>query len=194
MAMRTEQMYLLAKTVTGKPVSNGMKVRTITGMKRSVGKFWMNTDQSKCCISNNLCMVCRYCLPLIIYVYCKMSAPDVQFFFTMRDQIKLYHWQTLSYSRHKATDAVIEKLDGLIDSFAEVYFGTYGRPRLTTKTNTVVLRNISDKSISTFIKDCISYIAGPLSKSLKKSDTDLMNIRDEMLAELHQLLYLFSLD
>ncbi len=123
-----------------------------------------------------------------------MSAPDIQFFFTMRDQIKLYHWQTLSFSRHKATDAVIEKLDALIDSFAEVYFGSYGRPKLTAKTNAVHLRNLTDKSITPFVKDCISYIAGPLSKSLNKRDTDLMNIRDEMLAELHQLLYLFSLD
>jgi hypothetical protein len=122
-----------------------------------------------------------------------MSAPDIHFFFTMRDQIKLYHWQTLSYSRHKATDNVIEKLDALIDSFAEVYFGSYGRPKLTNKTNTVLLSNLNDKSIIPFVKDCISYIAGPLTSSLKKSDTDLMNIRDEMLAELHQLLYLFSL-
>lgn len=123
-----------------------------------------------------------------------MSAPDVQFFFTMRDQIKLYHWQTLSFSRHKATDASIEKLDALIDSFAEVYFGSYGRPKLTAKTSTVHLRNLNDKMITPFIKSCISYITGPLSEALNKRDTDLMNIRDEMLAELHQLLYLFSLD
>jgi len=94
-----------------------------------------------------------------------MSVPYIHFFFTMRDQIKLYHWQTLSFSRHKATDAVIEKLDGLIDSFAEVYFGSYGRPRLTTKINTVVLKNMNEKSIIPFVNGCISYIAGPLSKS-----------------------------
>jgi hypothetical protein len=123
-----------------------------------------------------------------------MSAPDIHFFFTMRDQIKLYHWQTLSFSRHKATDAAIEKLDALIDSYAEVYFGSYGRPKLTAKTNTVVLKNMNEKSIIPFVESCISYIAGPMSKSLSKKDTDLMNIRDEMLAELHQLLYLFSLD
>jgi hypothetical protein len=57
-----------------------------------------------------------------------MSANDVHFFFKMREQIKLYHWQTMSYSRHKATDEVLEKLDALIDRYVEVYMGKYGRP------------------------------------------------------------------
>ena len=49
-----------------------------------------------------------------------MSAANIHFFFTMREQIKLYHWQTHSYSRHKATDEVIENLDKNIDEFVEV--------------------------------------------------------------------------
>ena len=44
-----------------------------------------------------------------------------------------------------------------------------------------------------FIKDCLAYINGPLSRSLKATDTELINIKDEMLAELNKLLYLFSL-
>lgn len=124
----------------------------------------------------------------------KMSGPDIHFFFTMREQIKLYHWQTLSFSRHKATDATLEKLDELIDSFVEVYMGKHGRPRLTGRTNTVQLQNLNDKSIVRFIAGCIHYIATVLTKSLHPArDTDLLNIRDEMLAELNQLQYLFSL-
>ena len=46
-----------------------------------------------------------------------MTAAHVHFFFGLRDQIKLYHWQTTSYARHKATDDVIKELDGNIDSF-----------------------------------------------------------------------------
>jgi len=34
----------------------------------------------------------------------------------------------MSYSRHKATDEVLEKLDGHIDRYVEVYMGKYGRP------------------------------------------------------------------
>ena len=122
-----------------------------------------------------------------------MSANDVQFFFQMREQIKLYHWQTKSYSRHKATDSVIDSLDESIDKYVEVFMGKYGRPRMTARNNTIRVTNLSETSIVKFIKTCIAYLLNDLSKKLKPQDTDLMNVRDEMLAELNQLLYLFTL-
>lgn len=122
-----------------------------------------------------------------------MSANDVQFFFEMREQIKLYHWQTKSYSRHKATDSVIDALDESIDKYVEVFMGKYGRPRMIARNNTIRVTNLSETSIVKFIKTCIGYLLNDLSKKLKPQDTDLMNIRDEMLAELNQLLYLFTL-
>ena len=36
----------------------------------------------------------------------------VRAFFTFQHELKLYHWQTKSYSRHKATDKLYEKLFG----------------------------------------------------------------------------------
>lgn len=123
-----------------------------------------------------------------------MSATQIHFFFAMRSQIKLYHWQTKSYSRHKATDDVIEKLDGHIDQFVEVYMGKYGRPKMSGKTGVTNINNLSEKSIVGFIKKCIQMLLGDCMKGLKESvDSDLFNIRDEMLADLNQLLYLFTL-
>lgn len=125
-----------------------------------------------------------------------MSATDVHFFFNMREQIKLYHWQTTTYSRHKATDEVLGKLDSLIDRYVEVYIGKYGRPRLTTGTNTTKLINMSDATAVRFIKNCIDYVIHNLvaNSAKRPADTDLTTIRDEMLAELNQLLYLFTLN
>ena len=122
-----------------------------------------------------------------------MSAKDTQFFFTMRNQIKLFHWQTKQFSRHKATDAVVDSLDESIDKYVEVYMGKYGRMKMTTATATSSVKNLTETSITGFIKRCIEYLNNDLVKKLKDSDTDLLNIRDEMLAELNQLLYLFSL-
>jgi hypothetical protein len=99
----------------------------------------------------------------------------------------------MTYARHKATDNVIKELDELIDKFVEIYMGKYGRPNLTRTTNVVVVKNMTDKTATKFIRDCITHLAGPFSKSLKPTDTDLLNIRDEMLGELNQLLYLYSL-
>ncbi len=42
---------------------------------------------------------------------------------TIRNQIKLYHWQTKSFARHKATDDLTAALDLAIDNFVEVYMG-----------------------------------------------------------------------
>lgn len=122
-----------------------------------------------------------------------MSAKDTQFFFTMRNQIKLYHWQTKLYSRHKATDSVISSLDESVDKYVEVYMGKYGRMKMTSATATTIVKNLTETSIFNFIKRCIEYLNKDLVKQLKDTDTDLLNIRDEMLAELNQLLYLFTL-
>ena len=122
-----------------------------------------------------------------------MSAADINFFFSMREQIKVYHWQTYMFARHKATDEVIEALDGSIDKYVEVYMGKYGRPKITSSTSTVKVQNMADKTAAKFIKACIAYLQGPLVKRLKPTDTDLVNIRDEMLGELNQLLYLYTL-
>lgn len=122
-----------------------------------------------------------------------MSAQHIHFFFNMRDQIKLYHWQTMSYARHKATDELVKSLDEHIDLFVEIYMGKYGRPNITRATNTVQVKNMTEKTAVKFVKECLAYLQGPLTKSLKGTDTDLANIRDEMMGDLNQLLYLFTL-
>jgi hypothetical protein len=124
----------------------------------------------------------------------EMSAAAVHFFLVMRNQIKLYHWQTYSYARHKATDDVVNSLDEHIDLYVEVYMGKYGRMKMTPKTGTIKVENFTDKKAVAFVKECITILNGSLVKDLDpRKDTDLFNIRDEMLGDLNQLLYLFTL-
>lgn len=122
-----------------------------------------------------------------------MSAEIVHLMMTLRDQVKLYHWQTVSYPRHKATDELVEKLDTNIDQFVEVYIGKYGRPKLSGRTSSIHLRNHSDKEAVKMIQEAIQWLTVDLTKKLKKTDTDLLNIRDTIVADLNQTLYLFSL-
>ena len=123
-----------------------------------------------------------------------MSANNVQFFLIMRNQIKLYHWQTGLYSRHKGTDDVVKALDENIDKYVEVYMGKYGRPKMNSRTSTLHLKNFNEKNAVAFVKACIRELIEEVPKGLKKTDTDLVNIRDEMLSDLNQLLYLFTLN
>ncbi len=122
-----------------------------------------------------------------------MSADQIHFFLHLRDQIKLYHWQTRGYSRHIATDKILEKLDEAIDSYVEVYAGKYGRSKLTGKNATITVHNLTEAGAVRLVNSAIKYLQGPLTKTLKATDTDLMNIRDEMISDLNQLLYLFTL-
>lgn len=122
-----------------------------------------------------------------------MSADQIHFFLNLRNEIKLYHWQTKVYARHIATDQILEKLDKNIDSFVEIYIGKYGRPRMTGKNTILTLRNLSEAGAKRLISSAIKYLQSTITKSLKEYDSDLINLRDEMIADLNQLLYLFSL-
>jgi hypothetical protein len=122
-----------------------------------------------------------------------MSAANIHFFFMLQTQIKLYHWQTRSYARHMATDKVLAALLEHIDAYVEIYIGKYGRPRLTKDEGTVVAHNMTEAGIVKFVKASIRYMENGLMKGLKSTDTDLMSLRDEMVGELNQLLYLFTL-
>lgn len=122
-----------------------------------------------------------------------MSSDHIHFFLHLRDQLKLYHWQTRVYARHTASDRVLEDLEKTIDSFVEIYIGKYGRSRLTGNNAVVTLHNLTDAGATRFVKTCVRYVQGPLSRSLGQGDSDLKNLRDELLGHMNQLLYLFTL-
>ncbi len=122
-----------------------------------------------------------------------MSGDQIHFFLHLRNQIKLYHWQTRVYARHIATDKAVEELDKAMDSFVEIYLGKYGRTKLSAKQATFTLHNLTDAGATRLIQAAIKQLYGPLVKGLKEHDTDLINLRDEIVAQLNQLLYLFGL-
>jgi hypothetical protein len=123
-----------------------------------------------------------------------MSAEIVTLMLTLRNQIKIYHWQTMKYPRHKATDDLVDKLDDNIDKFVEVYMGKYGRPKFGGRTGVIKIRNFHDQEAPALLKSAIAWLTHKLPKHLKSGDTDLLNIRDEILADLNQSLYLFTLN
>ena len=122
-----------------------------------------------------------------------MTSKQIQFLFEIRNQIKLYHWQTYQHARHIATDKYLESLDKHIDYFVEVSMGKYGRPRVTGATATITLKNMTEKTAAIYLKAARTYLQGTFSKTINPKDTDLLNIRDEILGDLNQLAYLFTL-
>ncbi len=123
-----------------------------------------------------------------------MTSVIPYIFLTMREQVKIYHWQTFSYPRHVATNDLVTKLDASIDQFVEVYISKYGRPSFTGKTSTIKLNNYKDSEMTQFVKDAVSWLENELPAKLKKTDTELLNIRDTLVTDLNQALYLFTLN
>ena len=111
---------------------------------------------------------------------------------TIQNQFRVYHWQTQkkqgSFAQHDAFGKAYEELDPLIDDFVEVYQGKKGA--LMGKNGfTVNLENLSDDYL-VFIDEAVDYFTQYLPQSLdQNTDTDLLNIKDEMLAILNQTKY-----
>jgi hypothetical protein len=111
---------------------------------------------------------------------------------TLHSQIRIFHWQTKSYAEHQALGGLYDSLDDLIDTFAEIYFGKYGRIRTDT-TFDISLANYEPATPLEVVDNAILYLTVELPKGLQSSDTDLLNIRDEMLGLLNQTKYLLTL-
>jgi DNA-binding ferritin-like protein len=114
-------------------------------------------------------------------------------FITLQQQFRVLHWQTKSYARHNAYGSIYDSLDDLIDRFVEVYMGKYGRVELINSEASVVLKNTKDLSLNQFLAENLDWLMS-LSQNLdSQKDSDLLNIRDEFMAEINKLRYLLSL-
>jgi hypothetical protein len=89
------------------------------------------------------------------------------------------HWTTKNYALHKATEAIQETLDGLIDDFVEAYVGFMGGARPEFKSGIKASDNVAE------VISCL--------KGMEVQDTSLLNIRDEMLQACYKLKYLETL-
>jgi len=114
----------------------------------------------------------------------------IQFFFTLQLLNKLYHWGTTSFARHKATDAFGDIIGGLIDKFVEVFIGRYSIKPKVSKIN-LNPDYLTDNGIITLFEQARKYLE---SLNNKINNNDLLNIRDELLAEVNKTLYLFTLN
>jgi hypothetical protein len=108
----------------------------------------------------------------------------------IEQQLRIFHWQTKSYARHQAFGGAYDALGDLIDRFVEVYMGKNGR--FTLRHGGIELVNLSEASTSEFVNAAVSTLT-ELSEVLTDKDGDLLNIKDEMLAELNKLKYLLTL-
>jgi hypothetical protein len=106
------------------------------------------------------------------------------------NQLRIFHWQSETFAEHKAYGKAYEVFSNLVDEFIEVYMGKNGRLKAKITYN-IELDNYGEHN-STYLNDFILFLTN-IDKELTPQDTDLFNLRDEMLAVLNKLKYLLSL-
>ncbi len=110
---------------------------------------------------------------------------NISMMLKMLNCVKLYHWKTFKYSEHIATDGLYKSLDSHVDKFVEVMMGRIGQH---VKNVAVTVESI--KSRDEFVRVIKSFI---VYFEQMRLETDLMSIRDEIVADLNQFLYLLTL-
>ena len=124
----------------------------------------------------------------------KLGQNIIQKYLEILNTIKLFHWKTYSYSIHKATDELYSDLNNLFDEFVEVMLGKSKERVNLTKVKTLVLNDFDDvEKLINKINHFQSYLIHLNKKLNKESDSDLLNIRDEILGKLDQFMYLLTL-
>jgi hypothetical protein len=119
----------------------------------------------------------------------------VTMFLQMLNTVKLYHWKTSSYAQHKATDELYSNLNTNIDTFVEVMLGKTGGRVNLTGTKSIPLLDYTD--VSEFKGEVEKYKHFLINMNKDAglnitNNSDLLNVRDEILGNLNQFTYLLT--
>ena len=111
-------------------------------------------------------------------------------FTIMRDTMKFYHWSTKIFARHLEADNFVDNLTLKMDRFIEVMQGLYNK-RAIVPSKMFSIKKHTDTTIIKELNDFKKFLINDIPKHIR-GDTDLMNIRDDMLADVNNTLYLFT--
>ena len=121
-----------------------------------------------------------------------MKEQLVTMMLQIQTQVKILHWQTFSEARHVAYGNYYDSLGGNIDEFIEVMMGKYGRFEFSEEGTNLQLFNLKTLEINSFLDTVAEFLINMTDQLDPKRDTDLLNIRDEMLGDTNKLKYLLT--
>lgn len=99
--------------------------------------------------------------------------------------LKLYHWQTQSYARHKASDELYDHLTDFMDQLVE--YGT-SESRLVIQPQCIQIENMKDENAILFLEELCSVV-----EHISTKDKGIQARRDDLIGYIHQAIYLFRL-
>lgn len=111
--------------------------------------------------------------------------------FGMLHQIKLFHWATTSFSKHKALDDLHATLSDKTDLLVESYIGRFKKQPLKPFTVNVSAHSDTSK-MEKYIESERDKLGALCDKVFSKAP-ELQNIIQEIMAEMDKTLYLLKL-
>jgi hypothetical protein len=111
---------------------------------------------------------------------------------TILNQARLFHWQTPRYLEHVGVfGQLYDALDELVDDMIEAQAGYAGSVEAPDGGFTLRIFNYASQSdASAFLGFTTDYLVNALPKELKPEQTDILAIRDDMLAAVNRAKYL----
>ena len=131
----------------------------------------------------------------------------VSTFLNTLNMIKLFHWKTMQYSAHKATDELYQDLGSKIDTFVEQLMGLLNT-RIDVNPKTIMAINCDNlETLCVRLKKFRLYLENmPVSRYMRSTNRstrsrgstsahqyDLLAVRDEMIGTINKFLYLSTL-
>lgn len=114
----------------------------------------------------------------------------MEYFLGVLGQIKVFHWVTQEYSKHKALDDLHSAMSSLVDRMIEVFIGRYKKqPVQNFKISMTAHADLT--KLDKFLEVERENIRKLHTQF--KSVTELQNILDEMLVSINQSIYLCNL-
>lgn len=104
----------------------------------------------------------------------------------LQAQIRIFHWQTTSFAQHEAFGKFYDSLNALLDEFVETFQGRYERIMFN---DSITLKNLDEVDVNAALDRVVEI----LTQEIEVDDTDLLNIRDEIVGAVNKLKYLLTL-
>jgi hypothetical protein len=133
--------------------------------------------------------------------YAKSDSSDKSIVFSMilknMAQTKLLHWQSLRYGQHKALDKLFDGIIDHGDNLAESIMGKYGRPVLSEDALCLKIKNYSNpesEELTDFMDHLYKFYSLEAKSAFSQdTDSEIVNILDEIIALIDKTKYLLTL-
>lgn len=112
----------------------------------------------------------------------------------LQAEMRILHWQTMSYAEHVAFGTFYDAADDIIDRLIEAIQGKYGRIMLGG-IDSIQVSDYNNLKINMFLIDMTNFFQNDIWTCGidRQVDTEISSIVDEMKAQIDKIKYLLTL-